>query len=241
MVTDPKSRSILVVDVERSSDRTNPEKAEMRSALYHVLNRGLAGADLGCEPAHGVDDLGDGVLAVFDCEVLSVLDPLVDLMVDELARYNALVCGRDRLRLRIGVHFGLVSRDERGWVGHEMTAAFRATDAEPVKEVLRAAQRAEAVVVVTDDVHRSVVRHGYRGLRPDEYLRLAVPSGPVWVRVPGYAAPPVPATEAAVPATPAMPAVAPSGMSFTGNKIGSVQNVGSIHSVDARVTFGGEP
>ncbi|WP_157767500.1 hypothetical protein [Actinosynnema pretiosum] len=240
-MTDPKSRSILVVDVERSSDRTNPQKAELRSALYHVLNRGLAGADLGCEPAHGVDDLGDGVLAVFDCEVLPVLDPLVDLMVDELARYNALVCERDRLRLRIGVHFGPVSRDEHGWVGHEMTAAFRALDAEQVKEVLRSANRAEAVVVVTDDVYRSVVRHGYRGLRPDEYRRLEVPTGPVWVRAPGYAAPPVPATETAAPTAPVTPRVVPAGVNFTNNRIGSVQNVGSIHSIDARTTFGGRP
>ncbi|WP_433271277.1 hypothetical protein ACQPZF_11960 [Actinosynnema sp. CS-041913] len=238
METEPVSRSILVVDVERSSDRTDPEKAELRAALYRVLEPALAAAESSGVP-HRVDDLGDGVLVVFDCEVLPVLDPLVESVLDELAKRNADRGRAEWTRLRVAVHFGLVARDDHGWVGEAMTTAFRAANAEQGKAVLRRAEHGQAVVLVTDDVYRAVVRQGFRGLRPESFRPLDEPTGRVWARVPGYVAPPVPGDgPEAVAAT---GTGADLNVTFTGNSIGSVLNAPSIPSVDARTYFGSAP
>ncbi|QFZ16990.1 hypothetical protein [Saccharothrix syringae] len=234
MGLEPVSRSILVVDVEKSSDRVDTEKAVLRDALYRVLREGLDAAGLP-GGACRLDDLGDGVLAVVDCEVLPVLDPLLDVAVDALARHNAAVPPPGWLRLRFGVHFGLVARDSHGWVGDAMTTAFRVVNGAGVKAVLKAAERAQSVVAVSDAVHESVVRHGYRGIQPSAYRRLVDDGRVVWVRVPGYAEPPVPAGYAGdrPPAVEPPPAkvvhVHANGNAFT---------VDSIGHVDARTTLG---
>ncbi|CCH32232.1 protein DA1 [Actinosynnema sp. NPDC047251] len=233
----PVSRSVLVVDVERSSDRTDPEKAGLRAALYQVLARAVVAAGFGDVPQR-LDDLGDGVLLVFDSEVLPVLDPLVEALLAELARHNAERDRTDWIRLRVAVHFGLVARDEHGWVGEAMTTAFRAAEAERGREVLRRAEHGQAVVLVTDHVYRSVVRQGFRGLRPEAYRPLDEPTGLVWARVPGYETPPSPddGPEAAAPGS-----GADLNVTFTGNSIGSVFTTPSIPSVDARTYFGSTP
>lgn len=237
---EPVSRAILVVDIEKSSERIDTEKARLRDVLYRVLHDGLDAARLPAERCR-LDDLGDGVLAVVDSEVLPLLDPLVDVVVDGLARHNAGVDPPAWLRLRLGVHFGLVARDDHGWVGDEMTTAFRVVNGEGVKAVLRAAGRAQSVVVVSDAVHHSVVRHGYRGIRPGSYRSLVDDGRTVWVRVPGYAEPPLPVQDdGPTPAAPPPPAGKVVNVHTDGNN-GNVFTVDTIKHIDARTRFGGTP
>ena len=58
----PVHRSIVAVDVEGSTKRTNPEGGELRRILYALLDRALE--DAGIDPRHLEDmaDRGDGVL-----------------------------------------------------------------------------------------------------------------------------------------------------------------------------------
>jgi len=58
MDLEPRSRAILVVDIEKSSDRTDPEKAELRDALCQVLLGAFDAARLTAEQ-RGLSDLGD--------------------------------------------------------------------------------------------------------------------------------------------------------------------------------------
>ncbi|MEV8440642.1 hypothetical protein AB0425_24945 [Actinosynnema sp. NPDC051121] len=237
-MTEPVSRAILVVDVERSSDRTDTEKAELRAVLYRVLHDALDAAYPPTERRR-LDDLGDGVLAVVDAEVLPLLDPLPDVVAEGLARHNATVPPPAWLRLRLGVHFGLVARDAHGWVGEAMTEAFRVVNGPGVKAVLRAADRAQSVVVVSDAVHHSVVRHGFRDIRPESYGRLVDEGRTVWVRVPGYAVPPLPREPQAPGATTSAPAA---GKVVTiGTVQGNAFTVDTITHLDARSRFGGTP
>jgi class 3 adenylate cyclase len=239
VAVEPVSRAILVVDVEKSSDRTDTEKAGLRAVLYRVLHDALDAAYPPTERRR-LDDLGDGVLAVVDAEVLPLLDPLPDVVADGLARHNATVGPQAWLRLRLGVHFGLVARDAHGWVGEAMTDAFRIVNGPGVKAVLRAADRAQSVVVVSDAVHHSVVRHGYRDIRPESYRRLVDEGRTVWVRVPGYVEPPVPAEDR--PVAGATPADTGAGrvvnIDTNGNQ-GNVFSVETITHLDARPGFGG--
>ncbi|GGP44786.1 hypothetical protein [Saccharothrix coeruleofusca] len=238
MGLEPISRAVLVVDVEKSSERHDREKVELREALYQVLHSGLEAAGLPAE-RYRLDDLGDGVLAVVDSEVLPLLDPLLEVAVDGLARFNARRDPVSWLRLRFGVHFGLIARDAHGWVGDDVTTAFRIVNGEGVKSVLRAAARAQSVVVVSDAVYRSVVRPGYRGLRAASYRQIHDGGRQVWVRVPGYAEPPVPAEDARPPAPVAAEQAAKSISISTAN--GNVFAADTIGHVDARTGLGGAP
>ncbi|HEX6343921.1 hypothetical protein [Umezawaea sp.] len=225
-----RNRAILVVDIEKSSERTDPRKAALRAALYGVL-----GGALRTMPPHRVDDLGDGVLAVFDSDVLPVLDPLVGDLVQALWRHNATVDPPEWMRLRLGVHFGLVARDPHGWVGDALTTAFRIVNGAGVKAVLRAAPRAQSIVVLSDAVHQTVVRPGYAALQPETYRDLLDDGRRMWIRVPGYATPPV-ATGA--PAAEPVRVEAPPAKSISIKARGNVFTADTIGTVDARVGLG---
>lgn len=229
----PVSRAFLVVDVENSSNRVNTEQTRLRADLYAALEEALAAAQLTGDRC-AVEDRGDGVMVVADAEVLDVLDPVVEVLVDALARRNALVTPPEWMRLRIAVHHGFVHRDPHGWTGDDLTTTFRIVNSDEVKAVLVAADRAQAVVVVSDAVHRGVVRQCYRGLDPGSYRELNDGQRKAWVRVPGYATPPEPAVKSRPVSGPPLA----KNITFTGNQIGSVHNADSIEHVDARAYFG---
>ncbi len=226
------SRAILVVDIEKSSERTDPQKAELRAALYRVLLGALDAAGL-TQERRRLDDLGDGVLAVLDSQVLPLLHPLVDEVVEGLRRYNATVDPPAWMRLRLGIHFGLAARDAHGWVGDDVTTTFRIVNGAGVKAALHALPRAQSIVVVSDAVHQSVLRHGYSGVRSESYGDLLDDGRKVWVRVPGYATPPRPVAEAPASSRAEAPVVKKVSIKAKGN----VFNADTIGTVDARVNF----
>ncbi|SER23070.1 hypothetical protein SAMN05216188_10963 [Lentzea xinjiangensis] len=237
-MSEPVTRTFLVVDVEKSSDRGNEELALLRRQLYSMLNKAMSAAELMGGKA-AVEDRGDGFLVVADASVLDVLVSLTDTLVDELTRYNATVVPTDWLRLRIAVHSGLVHRDFRGWSGEELTRTFRICDAPEAKLTLEAAQRGQAVVIVSDHVYETVVKHRYRGLPRDSFREIR--SGFAWARVPGYSSPPVPQP----PAEPGPPPSSPPGVSggnldLSQATVGTLISGSSIDRVDARSRFGGK-
>lgn len=64
-VTDPVPRAILAVDVEGSTQRTNPERGEFRRIMYALLYRALRATGIGREHLEDPADRGDGVLLMF--------------------------------------------------------------------------------------------------------------------------------------------------------------------------------
>ncbi|HWO67935.1 MAG TPA: hypothetical protein VNO31_48655, partial [Umezawaea sp.] len=201
MDVEPISRAILVVDIEKSSDRDDPWKVVQRDVMYRVLLAALDVAGLTAEKLR-IEDRGDGALVVVDSEVLPLLHPVVDEVVERLRRYNASVGPLEWMRLRLGIHFGLVARDAYGWVGEAVTTAFRIVNGAGVKAALLAAPRAQSIVAVSDAVHGSVVRHGFRDLRPESYRDILDDGRKVWIRVPGYSTPPPSAGAVAAAETP---------------------------------------
>lgn len=195
MTADPLMRSFLIFDVERSRDRTNPQRQALREDLYAMLGGALDGAGIRPEQV-AVEDRGDGALAVFDRPVLDVLDEVVDGLVKYLAAMNAGKASPDWLRLRFAVHFGLVHRDSHGWSGAALDETFELNCLPAVKAMLRAADRAQCVLVVSDAVYRQVVCQEYRTLNPAIYRRIpdngnSGQNGPIgWAMLPGYHAPP---------------------------------------------------
>ncbi|MFG2005482.1 hypothetical protein ACGFNU_40670 [Spirillospora sp. NPDC048911] len=79
-----------------------------------------------------------------------------------LARHNAQQ-PEHRFRLRVVVHAGQVYYDHRGCFGEAVDLAFRLLEAPQLKQALRLTA-APLVLVVSEDVHRSVVRDGRAGI-----------------------------------------------------------------------------
>lgn len=201
----PRHRAIVAVDIEASTARTNPAKALQRRVTYELLGRALKAAGVAAGHCDPMVDRGDGVLVlvrpVDEAPKTVLLDPLIPALRTLLAEHNAQRTVRDRpewrLRLRMVVHAGEVHFDGNGHFGEALDIAFRLLDAPALKRRLRAVEES-LVVVVSDEIFEHVVRHGYPGIRCEEYLPLVrvVVAGRTrrgWVRTPREEPPPSPA------------------------------------------------
>lgn len=169
----PLHRSILAIDIERSTgpDRTNPIRGELRQEAYRLLSTAMRTAGIGdghCDP---LADRGDGVLALIhpadDVPKTLLLYPLIPALTTLLADRNAALAGGDRccreLRLRTVIHSGEVHYDGKGYFGEALDVAFRLLDAPRLKCSLRQATT-PLVLVVSEEIYWSIVRHGYEGI-----------------------------------------------------------------------------
>ncbi|MDX8031057.1 hypothetical protein SK803_12590 [Lentzea sp. BCCO 10_0856] len=236
-MSEPVTRTFLVVDMEKSSSRENEELPVLRRQLYTMLHEGITAAGL-LGGLTVTEDRGDGVLVIADASVIAVLSKLTQKLVDELSRYNATVDPPAWLRLRIAIHSGLVHRDPRGWSSEELTKTFRICDLPEAKETLSAAHRAQAIVIVSDHVFGTVVKHGYSKLPKDSFGEIK--DGVAWAWVPGYLSPPVPAAvPQAVAETEPLSRKRDVTNSVSGTVTGNVVQAGEIGQVDARNYFRG--
>jgi class 3 adenylate cyclase len=195
----PRYRAILAVDIEASTTRTDPVKAELRRTLYRLLEEAFNRAGIGRRHREEYVDRGDGALVLvrpFD-EVPKtlLLHPVVPLLSALLAEYNSaqtITPGGDRrIRLRVVVHAGEVHNDGHGNFGEALDVAFRLLDSAEARSALRRT-RAPLALIVSEDIYHSIVRHGYEGIRADSYVplvRLEVTgrSHQGWVHVAGSA------------------------------------------------------
>jgi class 3 adenylate cyclase len=68
-----------------------------------------------------------------------------------------------KIRLRVGLHEGVVHRAAHGYVGPAVIEVCRLRDADPVRDAL-AASTAPMVAVAADGLYRDVLSRGYHGL-----------------------------------------------------------------------------
>ncbi|WP_157431091.1 hypothetical protein [Actinomadura macra] len=175
----PRYRAILAVDIEGSTTRTDPVKAELRRTLYRLLEEAFLRA--GIEERYREDfvDRGDGALVLVrpldEVPKTLLLHPVVPILAALLAEHNAtpaIAPGRDRrIRMRVVVHAGEVHNDGRGNFGEALDIAFRLLDCPEAKDALRRAE-APLVLVVSEDIYHSIVRHGYEGIDAEGYRPL---------------------------------------------------------------------
>jgi hypothetical protein len=172
----PVYRAIVAVDMEKSTLRTNPVKEELRRITYQILHEAFDRAGIREHHLERLTDRGDGVLALVrpadEVPKTLLLDTFVPALGGRLAARNARRDGDPsrRLRLRLVVHAGDVHDDGQGFFGEELDVAFRLLDAGMVKRSLALAE-SPLVVVVSDEIYQSIVRHGYGGIDPGGYDR----------------------------------------------------------------------
>jgi len=186
----PCHRSIIAIDVEGSTRLTDPSKGYLRRSMYELFEQSLYAAGLTGPYRDPLLDRGDGVVALIhpvdQAPKTLLLDTVVPTLCALLSAHNEHHPAQ-RFRLRVVVHAGEVTFDENGCFGESLDVAFRLLNADPVKRILESTD-APMVLVVSDDVHRSVVRHGYDGIDPNAFGRLLIPRAPglirsAWVRV----------------------------------------------------------
>lgn len=179
----PRHRSIVAVDTVGSTRRTNAVKATLRHTMYEVFENALSAA--GIEKSHHdhLVDCGDGILAIIHPTVPKtvLLDTVISKLGEQLTK-------QDDIRLRAVVHAGEVHYDHRGCFGESLDLSFRLLDAPELKQLLRGSAEPLAVVL-SDDVYRTVVRHGYDRIDADRFaplvqVRVAGQSHRGWVRLP---------------------------------------------------------
>jgi hypothetical protein len=188
----PRRRVIVGLDIERSTSRPDPVKAEFRIMLYELFEAALRSADIGL----GRDpfmDRGDGLLALMDpAEQDPLLSRAFPVFAQLLAGYNARRPPQRRLRVRVVVHAGEVRDDDNGCFGAALDIACRLLDAPEAKAALKAAP-GPLMLVVSADIYRSVVCQDLGGTGREAFRRLVTArvagrDHPGWVWTPALAA-----------------------------------------------------
>jgi hypothetical protein len=167
----PRHRTIVAVDIERSTSRPDPVKAELRGLIYEMFGEALRLAGIHRRYRDRFIDRGDGILALIrpvdQVPKALLLNRAIPAFSRLLADHNASLPRSSRtqrqLRVRVVVHAGEVHYDANGCFGEALDVAFRLLDAGRVKNMLRDTA-GSLVLVVSDNIYSSVVRHGYEGI-----------------------------------------------------------------------------
>jgi hypothetical protein len=177
--SDPMYRSILAIDIERSTKRNNPVKEGLRYELYRLLREALCLTGIGSQHYHHpFTDRGDGFLVLLrpvdEIPKRLLLSHLIPSLARLLAAYNSSISTADPariLRVRAVIHAGEVLCDGKGFFGEDLDAAFRLLDAPRFKAELKISTFPLALVV-SDYVYQSVIKQGYQGIEDRQYLPL---------------------------------------------------------------------
>jgi hypothetical protein len=195
----PHYRSIIALDIERSTSRPNPIKGELRNKIYELFEAALRAAGIGKRHHDRFIDRGDGILALIhpvdQAPEALLLNRAVPFLGRLLTEYNTSLPRHSQpqrqLRIRLVMHAGEVHYDANGCFGEALDVAFRLLDAARVKKTLR--ETADPLIlVISGDIYSSVVCHGYDGIdyrafHPLVRVRVAGKRYPGWIRLPGQA------------------------------------------------------
>jgi len=193
----------VAYDVEHYSGRGTRREYATQERLAEVLD--FAFREAGLAPAaYEVQEQGDGGIA-FLATGGTVDEPrlivhLLKALEIGLAELNADLVGPAQVRLRVGLHEGVVHRAPHGYVGPAVIEACRLRDADTVRGAL-ASSGGPLVVVAADSLYHDVLAHSYHGLQGTAFTEVQVNvknfAAKAWIYLPGA---PQPASQAAAEA-----------------------------------------
>ncbi|WP_406374010.1 hypothetical protein OG788_26940 [Streptomyces sp. NBC_00647] len=188
-MTDPVSRTILLLDIEKYSDRDDVEQAYLRRMLYDITDRALESAGID-ERLRLRADRGDSVMELIDANasVTALLRALLTEVPAQLRAVNRMASSSAQIRLRGVVATGYVAVDAYdGWVGSDLNHACRLLDAGLLRAALRERPN-DFALCVSESVHAGIVRHNHPGIPADGFHPVTVDSknGPLraWLHGP---------------------------------------------------------
>jgi hypothetical protein len=156
----PRRRAIVGLDIEQSTSRPDPVKAELRIMLYELFEAALRSADIGPDRRGQFMDRGDGLLVLIDpAEEARLLSRVVPVFAQLLTGYNAGLPSQRQLRVRVVVHAGEVRDDDNGCFGEALDIACRLLDAPEAKATLKASPGPLLLVTTLETFRRPVTVH----------------------------------------------------------------------------------
>lgn len=191
----PQYRSLIGVDIEESTSRTDVAQATIRRVMYELLEQGLRSVGVGDGYRDKLVDRGDGIIAPVHAArevpktlLLSQLIPALSLLLTE---YNREHRDEQPLRMRAAMHAGEVLTDEHNCFGQAVNLCCRLLDSRELKKQFGRTD-APLILVVSQDIYDNIVRQGYDGIDSDEFeplvhVRMAGTRHDGWVTVPAPA------------------------------------------------------
>jgi hypothetical protein len=156
----PVHRTIVAVDIEASTARTDAAKARLRTVMYDVLESALRSCGITHDHHDPLIDRGDGALVLIHpvdhAPKTLLLNKFIPTLHELLTEYGA--HNPDPLRLRAAIHAGEIYQDRRGWFGEALDFTCRLLDSPESKAALRRTQK-PLVLVVSDHIFHTVIRH----------------------------------------------------------------------------------
>jgi class 3 adenylate cyclase len=187
----PRHRAIVAVDIEGSTRRTNTARAQLRNAMYDLLEEALLLSGI-AEQHRELIDRGDGAFVLIhpvdQAPKTALLTMVIPTLSELLAQHEIHRPGHG-FRLRAAVHAGEVHHDNRGWYGEDLDITARLLDAPELKRKFKLTQ-APLILVVSQDIYRSVIRHGYDGIDDTTFeqtvqVQIGGQRQRGWVQIPG--------------------------------------------------------
>lgn len=188
----PEYRSILAVDIEKSSGRGNQALLTIREALGRCLAEAVGRSGVVWDDCL-VEDLGDGLRVTMPAGTprAFLVHPLVPELVARLGDHNRLHAALGRIRVRMAMHAGDVFIGPQGVpAGSSLIVLARMLDSRACRQALAdAPESTPLALLVSQHFHDETIAHGYVGIEADDFRRVEVEekeyAAGAWLYVPG--------------------------------------------------------
>lgn len=160
--------TIIAVDVEKFSQRDAAHQRRIHEALQPLVRQAIEHCGLAWDECHH-EDRGDGllVLAPPNAQGERLAECLPNELAGRLREYNHGAASGARIRLRVVVHAGDVSRDAQGVAGPAVVLAFRLLDSEELRQALARSHGLLALVTSAEFFQHVIA--GHPGANPGVY------------------------------------------------------------------------
>jgi len=184
-------RGLLVkTDAAGYGQGDDQQHTAVQAGLVKVMNEAAEAAQL-TRNVWFTQRAGDGELALLPSTESEprVVDDFVRELDAALGRHNLGLEPDHRLRLRVGIHFGVAYPAPNGLAGQAVVAVSRLVDCRPLREALAGADLVNLALVLSGRVFEETVQQGHTSHRPETFRKVTVRHkeyrGDAWIRVPG--------------------------------------------------------
>ncbi|CAM5398626.1 hypothetical protein GCM10010329_58540 [Streptomyces spiroverticillatus] len=181
-------RLCLAVDIEKYSARDTADMIRLQRVLLHTLRTACRRAGVDWHRC-GRQAQGDGYLLVLEpgIDESRVVPALLAGLAGALAEANAHAATED-VRMRAGLHQGIVHEADSGYAGNAVILLFRVLDSDAVRRTLAETGSTHLVAAFSDALYHDLVAHGYAGLSAQGFQRVEIEikaknfTGVAWIR-----------------------------------------------------------
>lgn len=165
----------IALDVQAYGSNTDRRQSDIQHDLPRILAQAAHGAGLD-RSGWRIQAKGDEELAVapLDGTEPRIVDDYIRRIVSELRAYNRIRVRESHIRVRAAVHHGPVEIADNGFAGRAVVTTCRLLNSAPVRTALNSAERADLVLVLSDEVYRGTVAGGHTTFDKDTFRKISV-------------------------------------------------------------------